>query len=287
MPRNGAGGFSLASPPFQTATVISSSAMNADLSDIASTLTGSVASDGQTPNIGPLKARDGGPGNPSYTFQNETGSGFYRQANGQIGIAISGVNIGTFAASGFTYNGVSLSGVPSGSLTMFAGTAAPTGWLLCFGQEVSQATFAALFAVIGTTYNTGGEGAGNFRVPDLRGRVVAGLDNMGGGAPAGRLSAPQITGGATTSGQTGGEQTHTLTLAESAAHAHGGATATGTLAYNQTDGNITGSGTNFINAIGTGSGTATIPALTITSDGLGGAHNNVQPTMVMSFIIKT
>ncbi len=283
--RNGSGTFTYTQAQFATGTVISSTAVNQNFSEIQTALTGSIASDGQTPNIGPLKARDGGPGNPSYTFQNETGTGFYRQGAGLLGIAISGVNIGTFAASGFTYNGVSISGVPSGSITMFAGAAAPTGWILCFGQEISQATFAALFAVIGTTYNTGGEGAGNFRVPDLRGRVVAGLDNMGGGPPVGRLAAPQITGGATTSGQTGGEQTHTLLNAEAPAHAHGGVT-TSNNSLTVTKNPATTTGNQFVSDVGSGPGVS-LPALTIASDGGGGAHNNVQPTMVMSYIIKS
>lgn len=64
--------------------------------------------------------------------------------------------------------------IPTGVVSAFAGAAAPSGWQLCDGTVLSQAGFAALFAVIGSTYNTGGEGAGNFRVPDLRTRVPIG-----------------------------------------------------------------------------------------------------------------
>ena len=70
----------------------------------------------------------------------------------------------------------------------FAGSNAPDGWQMCNGQELSQTTYSSLFAVIGTTYNTGGETSGNFRVPDLRGRVVAGLDNMGSTTSQDRLT---------------------------------------------------------------------------------------------------
>ncbi len=282
--RNGSGTFTYTQAQFATGTVISSAAVNQNFSEIQTALTGSVASDGQTPNIGPLKARDGGPGNPSYTFQNETGTGFYRAGNGLLGLAIGGVNIGTFSAASFTYNGVSLAGIPSGSITMFAGVSAPTGWLLCFGQEIARgAPNADLFAAIGTTYGAG-NGTTTFNLPDLRGRVVAGLDNMGGGAPIGRLSAPQITGGATTVGQSGGEQTHTLTLAESAAHDHGGVT-TSNNSLTVTKNPATTTGNQFVSDVGSGPGVS-LPALTIASAGLGGAHNNVQPTIVMSFIIK-
>ena len=66
--------------------------------------------------------------------------------------------------------------IPAGVTLAYAGTAAPTGWLLADGSVVSQATYAALYAVCGTTYNTGGEGAGNFRLPNLKTRVPTGRD---------------------------------------------------------------------------------------------------------------
>lgn len=75
----------------------------------------------------------------------------------------------------------------TGCVLPFAGPTAPAGSLLCNGQAVSRITFAALFAIIGTTYGAG-NGSTTFNVPDLRGTVPAGLDNMGGVASAGRLS---------------------------------------------------------------------------------------------------
>ncbi len=68
-----------------------------------------------------------------------------------------------------------------GIVLPFAGSVEPTGWLLCFGQAVSRTTYAALFNAIGTTYGAG-DGSTTFNVPDLRGRVPAGKDNMGGTA---------------------------------------------------------------------------------------------------------
>jgi len=64
--------------------------------------------------------------------------------------------------------------VPTGSITMFGATAAPTGWLLCSGQSVSTTTYAALFGVIGYTY--GGSGS-SFVIPDLRSRFPLGLSS--------------------------------------------------------------------------------------------------------------
>lgn len=69
---------------------------------------------------------------------------------------------------------------PSGSIMQYAGTAAPTGWILCDGSAVSTTTYAALYAVIGTAFNTSGgqsaPSAGTFRVPLLTGRVPVGRD---------------------------------------------------------------------------------------------------------------
>ena len=69
-----------------------------------------------------------------------------------------------------------LTSVPTGAITQYAVAAAPTGWLLCDGAEYDETgTHAALFAIIGSTYNTGGETTDYFRVPDLRGRTPVGV----------------------------------------------------------------------------------------------------------------
>lgn len=92
--------------------------------------------------------------------------------------------------------GGTIGAVPAGAVMPFAGTTAPAEWLLCYGQAVSRTQYGQLFAVIGTAYGTG-DGSTTFNVPDLRGRVVAGVDNMG-GTDAGRLSTSNTLG--TTSG---------------------------------------------------------------------------------------
>lgn len=58
---------------------------------------------------------------------------------------------------------------PIGIINEYAGTTAPTGWLLCNGQAISRSTYASLFAVIGTTYGAGNETT-TFNVPDFRDR---------------------------------------------------------------------------------------------------------------------
>jgi len=66
--------------------------------------------------------------------------------------------------------------MPTGSIITYAGSSAPTGWLVCDGASLSTTTYAALFSTIG--YSFGGSG-GSFNLPDLRGRFVRYDDNMG------------------------------------------------------------------------------------------------------------
>lgn len=64
--------------------------------------------------------------------------------------------------------------VPTGVVAPYAGAAAPAGWVLCNGAAVARTgTFAALFAVIGTTYGAG-DGSTTFNVPDMRSRFPVG-----------------------------------------------------------------------------------------------------------------
>jgi microcystin-dependent protein len=184
----------------------------------------------------------------------------------------------------------------TGVVLPFAGTAAtvPTGWLLCYGQAVSRATYSALFAVIGTTYGAG-DGSTTFGIPDLRGRAVAGVDNMGGTA-AGRLTGASGSVAGTTLGASGGEETHNLSQNEMPSHTHvqnshnhsqnphnhnlsvvGGAVGGLYLAQNT----VGGGGLYTDNA------TASNNATTGTNQNTGGSanHNNVQPAMVLNYII--
>ena len=161
--------------------------------------------------------------------------------------------------------------MPTGALMPYAGTSAPTGFLLCYGQAISRSTYADLFSAISTTYGTG-DGSSTFNLPDLRGRVIAGQDDMG-GSSANRLT--DQTGGLNgdTLGDTGGSETHTLSTAQMPAHTHTVA------AQQQVGGDSTNRG---------GSGQLGAAA-TITSSSTGGdgAHNNVQPTIILNYIIKT
>ena len=65
----------------------------------------------------------------------------------------------------------------AGMIQMFAGSTAPTGWLLCNGSAVSRTDYAALFAVIGTTYGVG-DGSTTFNLPDMRGEFPLGVSGI-------------------------------------------------------------------------------------------------------------
>ena len=76
-------------------------------------------------------------------------------------------------------NYISRALVPTGTVLAFAGSSAPSGFLLCDGRAVSRTTYTSLFSVIGTTYGSG-DGSTTFNLPDMRGRVAVGSDaNLG------------------------------------------------------------------------------------------------------------
>lgn len=200
----------------------------------------------------------------------------------------------------------------TGTVLPFAGAAAPADWLLCAGQAVSRTTYATLFGVIGTTYGAG-DGSTTFNLPDLRGRVAGGKDDMGGTA-AGRLTAAGAGVAGTTLGATGGTQVHSLTTAQMPAHNHGVTDPTHshsvydpTHTHTQQSWNLTafdGTGgphqvgadapssgnlgiVNSVTAAATGiSIYASATGISIQNQGGGGAHNNTQPTIVLNHIIK-
>jgi len=219
---------------------------------------------------------------------------------------------------------------PAGAIMAYAGTTAPDGWLLCDGASKLVSEFNDLHTAIG--YQYGGSGL-NFNVPDLRGRVPVGLDNMG-GTDAGRLSVANTRGGS------GGTETHTLTSAQIPAHSHPNTLTSATVAsstHKHAEGNLataigavnsdtstigyqagstqpSGRGpssvtnyvatelsiynggfgplsfTHYTRVYGDTSNNATFTTVGISNEnntGGGGSHNNMQPYLLINYIIKT
>lgn len=197
--------------------------------------------------------------------------------------------------------------LPAGIVSPYAGSTAPTGYLLCDGSAINRTTYARLFSAISTTYGTG-DGSTTFNLPDLRGRVVAGLDNMG-GTDAGRLDI------ANTAGTVIGSQYVTITSAnlplhthaidhdhaaftsgdDSPDHSHGYDRANWTNAgvYGSQVGVFDSTKYSYVSSGGASTRhqhNINVPNFT-GSSGNGGFANTamsvMQPTMVMNYIIKT
>lgn len=284
MPRDSSGVFTLPAGYLAvTGETIQASQHNPPLEDIAQALTGSVPRTGAAGMTGPLKLADGTVSAPSLTFGVALNTGFYKTTSG-IGVTVNGVQVAEFGGSaGF---------IPVGAVIDFAGAVAPAGWLLCYGQAVSRATYAALFAAIGTSYGVG-DGSTTFAVPDRRGRLSVGKDNMGGAAANRVTTAGSGVDGATL-GAAGGSQalqqhSHAVT---DAGHAH--AINDPGHSHPTPTGNAGGGaafGPPALNAAATtGSSTTGITIQTATTgitiaDAGSGASQNMPPALVFNAII--
>jgi len=186
--------------------------------------------------------------------------------------------------------------IPAGSMTMFGGASVPTGWLACDGSAISRTTYADLFAAIGTAWGVG-DGSTTFNLPDMLGRAPIGVGTGSG------LTARSL-------GDSVGAETHQLSEAEMASHNHGVSQGTHThtvTAYESLNNPSANVGYQLTGALFAGQeiavepsvyqggqvdGTATINAAsagTITESTIGSdtAHNNMQPSAAVNFIIKT
>jgi microcystin-dependent protein len=178
---------------------------------------------------------------------------------------------------------------PPGSMLLYGGSTAPSGYLLCDGSSVSRTSYSNLFAAIGVAFGTG-DGVTTFNLPDLRGRAP-----IGSGTGVGLT--PRVLG------THGGEETHVLTIPELASHTHTDtghihtdaghthppAVTTSFLVTNGAGAGLAGgAGVTYAEPTATNSGTANIQTghAALQNTGSGTAHNNMQPWLAVNYIIK-
>jgi microcystin-dependent protein len=145
--------------------------------------------------------------------------------------------------------------LPVGTIMPYAGTTIPSNYMKCEGQELSRIEYDILFSAIGTTYGAG-DGTTTFNLPNLKGRVITGIDSNDTDFDV--------------LGEKGGEKTHTLTIQEIPSHSH-------QFLFDQTPG-------SNIDAVQVGGSSAW--ARDTTSRGGDQPHNIMQPYIVLNYIIK-
>lgn len=155
-----------------------------------------------------------------------------------------------------------------GTILPYTGSSSnlPVGYMLCDGTALSRTTYSELFSVIGTSFGAG-DGSTTFNLPNLKGRVLTGLD--------------ENDTAFDTLGETGGEKTHALSVNEMPSHGHSVTWQENCPPWVQAGGygQITAGATASANRANTG-------GFSVNNSGGGQAHNNLQPYVVVNYIIK-
>ena len=158
-----------------------------------------------------------------------------------------------------------------------------TDYLIADGRAISRTTYAAHFARVGTTYGVG-DGSTTYNLPDFRGRVPLGGNN------ASLPNAKNATYATRSLAATPGAETHVLATSELPSHTHTltdpghfHASNSGSFVTSTAGADAGTTGTNYRTEANTASVTT---GVTIANTGSGGAHENMQPSLVCNIIIK-
>jgi microcystin-dependent protein len=195
-----------------------------------------------------------------------------------------------YEATRYDFDGANLlgiEGIPTATIVPWSTASVPSGFLECNGQAVSQSTYAALYAIIGTTY--GDPGGGNFNVPDLQDNVAIGKSGTKNIASTG--GANTVTNSGNISGNVAGSTANaTLSTAQLASHSHPtnigrpqtGQPSSDMLLINQRRSEFPNTGT-----AGSGSGHSHNMSANFSGNFTGSANSVVQPYLTIMYIIKT
>lgn len=186
-----------------------------------------------------------------------------------------------------------------GGLPFFGPTAPNSSFVFPYGQAISRVTYSTLFSLLGATYG-GGDGSTTFNVPDLRGRTLAGKDDMGGSA-ASRLTSTHFGTSAAALGAVGGSESNVLAATNlpsitstNASQAITVLSSLGTWVKSPTgivdQSNVGGAGNRLMGGstaevgvvTSTGNNSISVTSMGTTSN----PHANVQPTIVCNYILR-
>ena len=170
-----------------------------------------------------------------------------------------------------------LAGLSTGTVVPWSTSTAPTGFLKCDGSAVSRTTYAALFAVIGTTYGVG-DGSTTFNIPDLQDRTAIGASVANSKSLAQTGGANTVTPTGNISGSTGST---TLQTTQIPSHLHSG----GFVSMGAYSTGMCGSGGSGTNTGNTGGGQS--HSHNLTANFVGSSQSTLIPYLVLIYIIKT
>jgi|SRR6185503_7768692 len=203
-------------------------------------------------------------------------------------VAVYNSSDGVFYMQGFYNNAYN---VPLGSSLEFWGATAPnSSFALMYGQAISRTTYSTLFTMFSTNYGVG-DGSSTFNIPDVRGRVTAGKDDMGGSA-ASRLTSTYFGTSAATLGAVGGAESHTLTAGESAVLSYSTSFSVLPSQYGPTTILQNVASTSGISVWASPTSTTTTQLLAsggtlgTTANAGGNPHKNIQPTIICNRILR-
>jgi len=276
-----------------TGETILASQHNPPLEDLAASMSQRVMATGAKPFTGPVKFADGIVSAPSITFSSATSTGVYKTTDG-LGVSVGGIMVAEFTAGGIRTGARYL-----GELIPFTGLTAQALTVLVYGQTLSRTTYAALWAfaqteiAAGNTFYNNGNGSTTFGIGDMRGRVPAGKDNMGGSA-ANRLTATTMSPNSTTLGAANGGltgETYTLVTLNLPPYTPSGSVSSG-LGGSFTKGILQGGVTPPLTNVGGAASGGQIGDISVSSTFTGTAQGGtstpmpvVQPTIITNYLL--